>query len=136
MNTTIEAAIVFSFKGENYDLCETLDLDAIMALSGSMPDIHFLLARHNNIDTYSYLYEAMESYPVIFRKPTGLAVAFLEGDNFNIVDFEQAWNEQKISQLLDAIANKHLPEAPTELRGNIKLALLEAYNAAKTSSKN
>jgi hypothetical protein len=133
MRTTIEAAIVFSFKGENYDLYETLDLDAIMTLSGEMPDIHFQLARSNNIDTYSYLYEAMESYPVIFRKPTGLAVAFLDDDNFNITDFEQAWKKQDIGQLFDDITKKYLAEIPARLQVNIKLALLEAYNTGKSS---
>ncbi|MDH5483701.1 MAG: hypothetical protein OEY43_00570 [Gammaproteobacteria bacterium] len=133
MNSTIEATIKFSFKGENFDLCETLDLDAIMTSTGKLPDLHLQLARANNIDTYSYMYDAMESYPIVFRNPTGLACSFLDDTRFAIIEFEQAWNNQEIDQLIDGIAKKHLDKIPADIQLNIKLALLDAYNLGKSS---
>ena len=61
---SIDATVNFSFKGETYNLTTTIDLDNVMQGDGHVPNIHLLLARQNDIDTYSYLYEAMESHPV------------------------------------------------------------------------
>lgn len=134
MKNTIEVFIEFSFKGETYNFNETLDLDAIMAQTGKLFDIHLYLANRNDIDTYSYLYDAMCSYPINFRNPSGLASQFIEENDFNIPGFEQAWYQQSTDRLLDDIINNHLGQIPGELQDSIKAALLEAYNAGKASS--
>ena len=131
MKNTIEAAIEFSFKGETYSFKETLDLDAIMAQNGKLFDIHLYLANQNDIDTYSYLYDAMESYPIVFENATGLARQFIEDSNFNIPGFEQAWQEQGTDQLFEEIIKKHLANISPEFHTAIKNALRDAYNAAK-----
>ena len=105
----------------------TVDLDAMMEASGGVPDLYSLLARENKIDTYSYLYEVMESSDLIFSDATGLAVkCTVEGD-FDLQKFEALWYQDNLSSGLQVIIEKHGLNNSAELMA----ALTDAYELGK-----
>ena len=126
MKNSIEAHILFSFKGENYDLAMVIDLDAIMENSNELPNIHQLLAKNNNIDTYSYLYEVMENHEISYRNPLGSATHCLNNNIFELEKFRAIWQEEKDLDTIQAIAQKHLDIDDINQHPDMKMALLEA----------
>ena len=133
MTNRIDASIEFSFQGKGYSPTATIDLDIIMAKSGSLPDLHRTLALQHKIDTYSYLYEAMESYDIHYSNPTGLAEQCLHNGQFDLAAFEQLWREEHETRALADIAQNHLGITDLAAEPKIKQALLEAYRLGKTS---
>lgn len=131
MNNRIDARVVFSFKGETYTPSATINLDAMMEEAGHLRDFHSLLAKENNIDTYSYLYEVMDAHAIQFDNATGLAKSCLIDGQFDIKEFEHLWREEKELEILRAIARRHLEVDDLEQHPELKTALREAYNAGK-----
>ena len=131
MQSRIDALIEFSFKGETLTPSATLDLDKLMGASGSLPNIHLLLANENDIDTYSYLYEAMEVHPICFSNATGVAVACLAEGVFDIPKFERLWQENRVLFSLQLIAKQYMNIGELEQYPELKEALLAAYNTGK-----
>ncbi|MDH5361259.1 MAG: hypothetical protein OEX03_11875, partial [Gammaproteobacteria bacterium] len=129
----IDASIEFSFQGKGYSPTATIDLDIIMAKSGSLPDLHRTLALQHKIDTYSYLYEAMESYDIHYSNPTGLAKQCLHNGMFDLATFEQLWHEDRETRALANIAQNQLGINELAAEPKIKQALLEAYRLGKTA---
>ena len=128
---SIDATVNFSFKGETYNLTTTIDLDNVMQGDGHVPNIHLLLARQNDIDTYSYLYAAMESHPVRYSNANGIAIECLIDDRFDQVKFYHLWHENKVLKILQGIASEHLNMDDLEQQADIKTALMAAYEAGK-----
>lgn len=131
MKNTIEARIEFSFKGEEYTPTATVDLDAMMENGGELSDLYSFLARQYNIDTYSYLYDAMESHDITFDKPTGLATQCFNNGQFDKKAFELLWFEQHEIAMLADIAKQHMNIDDLEKHGDLKAALIAAFNAGK-----
>jgi hypothetical protein len=134
MPNTIDATVEFSFKGETYQLTSTLDLDAILPADGASPDVHFILAREHDIDTYSYLYDAMESHPVQYSNATGLATQCLAQARFDFNKYLALASEHKVAHEIQEIAHKHLHIDDLEQHSDIKNALVAAYHAGKHSA--
>ena len=123
MKNSVDVRIAFSYKGEDYAPAMSVDLDAIMEVSGGLPDFYTGLARENKIDTYSYLYEVMESSVLIFENPTGIAKMCVDDGRFDMQQFEILWRERNISAQLQVIIEKHgLDESPL-----LMAALRDAY---------
>ena len=133
MKNSIDARVAFSFKGETYAPSASIDLDAHMQASGSLPDIHPLLAHANAIDTYSYLYEVMEAHEIEFANPSGLAAACFADGVFDIPCFEQLWREASERAVLHDIARQQLGVDDLEANPDLKAALLGAFEAGKAS---
>jgi len=129
----IDVGIEFSFKGETHTLSATIDLDAAMANNGTLPDLHPLLARLNNIDTYSYLYEVMESHEIGFSNATGLAAEYLRDGVFDGDTFVRRWQEERQLAQLRPIARQHLNIDNLDHHPALQQALLEAYAAGRKS---
>lgn len=132
MNSRITIQIDFSFKGETYHPMLQLDLDALMIEFGHLPDLHAHLAKRNGIDTYSYLYDLMCSHEIVFSEPAGLAVDFLQGEDFDHAGFEQAWREQQDLIHLAAIADEHMGIADLKQHPDLQQALLAAFRYGQT----
>jgi len=109
----------------------SVDLDQIMQTMHNIPDLHFFLAKENNIDTYSYLYDAMESHDLEFEDAKGLAEQCLNKNTFDIPKFEKLWKEQENISLLQEIAQKVMGIENLDESPELKQALLEAFRAGK-----
>lgn len=125
----------FSYQGKEHVLSVGIDLDKMMEQSGSLPDFHRFLARENNIDTHSYLYEVMESYEVIFENASGLAVKCLSEGKFDLQAFEKLWHQEKVLEILQEIATTNLGVSNLEQESKLKAALLAAYNAGQSAKR-
>lgn len=131
MKNSIEAQIEFSFKGKTYSLSSHIDLDELMEHGHSLPSFHARLARDNNIDTYSYLYEVMLETEIRFANAQGLAADFLSDGDFNQDAFMAAWQEKRILALLQPIATRELGIADLDQHQGLKNALVQAYNLGR-----
>lgn len=133
IKNSIEAHIELSFKGELYSLSSNLDLDALLEQHDELPEIHAILARDNQIDTYSYLYELMQTEEVEFRNAQGMAADFLCDGHFNWAAFSTNWQEHKSLVLLQPIATRILGITDLDQHADLKHALIQAYNLGKRS---
>lgn len=131
MKNSIDAQIEFSFKGESHSLSSHIDLDQLMEQDHSFPSFHARLARDNNIDTYSYLYEVMLETEIRFANAQGLATDFLSDGDFNQDAFMAAWQENRILALLQPIAARELGIADLDQHQGLKNALVQAYNLGR-----
>ena len=131
MKNSIDVRVEFSFKGVDYAPTATIDLDLMMERGGELADLYSFLARQHNIDTYSYLYDAMESHDICFDKPTGLASRCFSNGIFDQQAFERLWFEEKEMQALKDIAKRHLKIDDIRQHPEVMQALLSAYQAGK-----
>lgn len=131
MKNSIDAHVEFSFRGEIYTPSATIALDELMAQHGSVPLLHAFLAEQNGIDTYSYLYEAMQEEPILFSNAQGLAADFLIDGHFDASAFAARWQENRVLGLLQAIARRELGIDHLEQHPELRQALLQAYSLGK-----
>lgn len=131
MKNSIDAHVEFSFKGENYSLSATIELDEFPELEASRPSLHAILARKHGIDTYSYLYEVMEEEEIRFDNPQGLAVEFFTDGEFDLEAFIARKQTIKTLGLLQAIATQELAIDNLEQHPELKNALFQAYNLGR-----
>lgn len=134
MSNRIDASIEFSFKGESYSPTATIDLDVMMEKSGQLPNLHRTLALQHNIDTYSYLYEVMESHEIQYSNAIGLAAQCLQDGRFDLPAFEKLWQEKREVTALADIAREQLGIEDLDCEPKIKQALLQAYRLGKAAS--
>jgi hypothetical protein len=133
MKNSIDAQIEFSFKGETYSLSSSIDLDELIELEQSFPSFHAILARDNNIDTYSYLYEVMLETEIRFDHAQGIAADFLRDGDFNREAFMAAWQENRTLDLLQPIAARELGIADLDQHQGLKNALVQAYKLGRNT---
>lgn len=127
MKNSIDARVIFSFKGEAYSPSATIDLDACLEQLGTLPPLHSVIAKANGIDTYSYLYEVMEMSEIEFHNPKGLAVECLTGGHFDLKAFEGKWRESQVLSSLLSIAADEMGVQDFGQHPALKRALLQAY---------
>lgn len=128
---TLRARLTVSFKGETHELDTVIDLDPCLGEPGQAPDFHRLLARAAGIDSYSYLYEVLESEEITFSEPTGLAVQAYEDGEFDWPRFEQALREEKDWQTVRAVAASHLGDRDLDGDAELRATLLAVYRAGR-----
>lgn len=135
-HNTIRARLEISFKGETHQLDTVIDLDPCLGEPGQSPDFHRLLAKSAGIDTYSYLYEVLESEEITFSEPTGLAVLAFEDGVFDWPRCEQALREEKDWLTVRAIAASHLGNRDLDGDRELRTALLAIYRAGRGATRN
>ena len=133
---TITATIPFSFKGEEYAPTTIIDLDIYTRANQDFNFLFHLVATENNIDRYSYEYEVLESSPILFSHPTGLATKFLDGQIFNLEGFIALRKVHEVQETLQEIASEILQIDKLEENETINQALLKAYQAGRESVSN
>ncbi|HEY9202682.1 MAG TPA: hypothetical protein VIQ81_13900 [Gammaproteobacteria bacterium] len=135
MKNTIKAQVHFSFQGKTFSPGLQIDLDALLSAGQGFSRLHERLARANDIDTYSYAYEVMESSDIEFSEATGLASEFMgEHGQFDLPGFTEAWQTQQMQQQLLHLAQKHMKiDSLDEIEG-LKQTLLAAYQAGSEKS--
>lgn len=127
MKNTIDACVEFDFKGQHHVLCVSLDLDQMMTQAGSLPVMYPLIARHNQIDSYSYEYEMMQAEAVLARNATGWVSDFIHDEQLDVAGFEQHWRETQALAALADIAQRHMNVTSLDEQPALKAALLAAY---------
>lgn len=134
MNSTIKARIEFSFQGQTYSPEVKINLDEVVLAGQDLSRLHAKLAQANGIDTYSYMYEVMESTEVVFSDATGLAMEFLsENGEFDFEGFRTTTAGGEVVLLLD-LARQHMGIGRLDEIDGLEAALLAAYNAGKEST--
>ena len=123
----IDAHIEFSFKGENYELSSTLDLDRVLEKYLTLPSLHVVLAVEHGIDTYSYLYEVMLEDEIRFDNAQGMAVDFLKDGVFDLDGYTAQWGESLRIAPLQIIAQQEMGIEDLDRHPQLKSALLRAY---------
>ncbi|MCK5901626.1 MAG: hypothetical protein KAG28_00640 [Cocleimonas sp.] len=129
MKNTITAQVNFSFKGEEFNPSTVIDMDVFAPHNKNFSGLYAKIALINQVDTYSYAYEAMEASALILHSPTGHAVDFLSEGQFDLVGYTTFLETGAIQSTLETIASDFL--GITELNHSdhhaIKAALTKAY---------
>lgn len=129
MRNSVMVSIEFYFRGECIDACAAIDLDLCLRHSAPMHYVYHELAAQNGIGTHTYEFDVMVMEPVEFSQPTGLAGHYLADGKLDFEALHKAWQEEKINDILQPIALKHLGIAELEAHPDIRAALVEAYLA-------
>ena len=130
MTNTIKNLITvkmnFGYKGEEFVFQSVeelpLHLDGLLEFAESIPR---RMARANDVDTYSYMFEAMECTPIEVIKAEGYVSRFMHGDSVPLGQFIAECNEVTIEMLMRHIAEMYLPEEADN--DAMYLALMAAY---------
>lgn len=134
METSVIATVEFYFQGERFAPSMRIDLDACMQGKNILDDLYPILAEKNGIDTYSYMYEVLESESIRFSDATGLARDFVHDGRLDRDGFEQAWQRQQALETIRPIAKNRLDIDNLEQYPGLLQALTEAYEAGKKTS--
>jgi len=126
-SNAIDVRAEFSFKGEEYNLMATLDLDWMIERQLDPETLHQWLAEAHGIDTYSYLFEVMEVDPVAFENPRGRAVQFHDADSFDFEGYAKSHRLGNIVSTLQTIASREMGIADLTQHPQLQQALLQAY---------
>ena len=128
MKNTLDAHIDFSFKGENYDLSSTLDMDEVLDKYPDLESLHIVMAIEHGIDTYSYLFDVMLVEEVRFDNPQGMVADFLSEDGvFDIEGYSAQRSKSQALVSLGVIAAQEMGVEDLERQPQLKRALLRAY---------
>ena len=122
MKNFISISFEFDFKSQKFAPSMVVELNEHIQAQRDYYSLYTLLAYGNNIDLYSYEYEA-----------AGLAESFLKDAKFDFIAFEQALRDESISDLISKIASDHLSVDDLSSQPNLKAALLEAYKLGQES---
>ena len=131
MNNSVVATVEFYFQGERFAPSMSIDLDACMQAGNSLEELYPSLAAANGIDTYSYMYEVMESESIQFSDATGLAENYVHDGRLDMDGFAEAWQQRQAMQAIRPIAKKRLDIDELEHYPDLLQALSEAYQAGK-----
>jgi hypothetical protein len=127
MKNIIDASVEFYYQGELYTPAATIELDPYINHEGGLPQLHQILAKHNNIDLMSYQYEIMLGEDVQINTAQGLVASFVSASRLDEAAFIQAWHEQKMVEQLQAIAQQHLAIDDLQANPELKNALAAAF---------
>ncbi|MDQ7048903.1 MAG: hypothetical protein Q9M92_04900 [Enterobacterales bacterium] len=135
MKNSLRASIAFYYQGEEIQASLEINLDKIMQTGGVFPELYPQLANSIKLDSYSYQYEMMLSEPIKYDHASGLALQYLENNQFDFIAFKQAWNEDKMKHQIEAVCQQYLEAFETEQLAAIKPALAAAYRLGLDANK-
>ena len=134
MSNSFTISVEFSFKGETFTPSTTVNLDDYMARGSEIPPLHDLIARANKIDPYSYQYEVLFSEDLLFSEVQGFAADYIHDGHFDAEGFAVRWNENRIENIVAAIAQRELGIADLAAEPALLRAMRAAYEAGQSSS--
>ncbi len=134
MKNIVTASIHFSFKGEKHQPSITIELDRYIKATGSLPNLHQMIANENNFDLYSYEYEMMQAEPIRFSNAEGLIKDFISEGELDVDAFTLSWQENKILNELLSVAEQHLNINDFSQHDELKQALIAAYRLGQKSA--
>jgi len=131
MKNTLKASVIFCFKGESHEPSITLELDEYLAINANIPDLYPMIAQANNHDLYSYEYEMMKAEEIVFSDAQGLVADYVADGRFDIEGFQAAWQEKRLLNQLQEIAQRILSVKDIHQQPELKQALMESYHLGK-----
>lgn len=131
MRNIVTASIHFSFKGQRHAPSLTIELDRHLHATGSLPDLHLLIAKENNFDLYSYEYEMMQAEQIQFSNAEGLIKDFISDGVLDVDAFKLSWQEHKTLNELLSVAEEHMNIKDFSQHDDLKQALMAAYLLGK-----
>lgn len=133
VKNSIRVSTQFDFRGESFTPEMVVDLDAMMASGGEVPNLYLLLAKENQIGLYSYEYEVLESSELIFSHATDEAAEFLHNNLFDFEGYCRHWQAQQQLEALRNIAREHMGVESLEQQPGLQNALLAAYRLGQAT---
>ncbi len=134
MKNSFTITLEFSYKGENFELTASVDLDEYMLKMKGIPNLHDLIARQNDIDSYSYQYEVLTSEELQFSEIQGFAAEYITGSEFDAEGFAERWRQERIELIVAAIAQRVMDISDLATHPALRQALVEAYCAGQSAS--
>ena len=126
---SITANVSFDYKAKNYQI--SANLDACMLANTNQEQvfdmIYLQLAKQNNIDTYSYEFEILQSSEIVFSNAKGFIKECLNDGILDISKVRTAYIMYELKQ----ISNKHGLEFCDKLQN----ALQDAYKLGINNQK-
>lgn len=126
MKNLITVKMNFGYKGEEFVFQSVeelpLHLDGLLEFAESIPR---RIARANDVDTYSYMFEAMECTPIEVVEAQGYVSRFMQGDSVPLDEFIAKCNEVTVEMLMRYITEMYLPKEIDN--DEIYQALMAAY---------
>ncbi len=125
----------FGYRGEEFIFQSVeelpLHLDGLLEFAESIPR---RIARANDVDTYSYMFEAIECTPVEVIKAEGYVSKFMQGDSMPLEQFIADCNNITTDMLMQHIVEMYLPEqaGSDELYQALMAAYAIGYSVAST----
>jgi hypothetical protein len=136
MSNRITLHVEFYFKGEAISPKVTLDLDSVMSTYGQLPNLHDMLAKSSDIDSYSYEYEMLIAEPVIFSDPSGSAINYFNEGQFDVSQFEQDWKQNQRLKQLAPLLKECLNIEDIEQHPSLKKVLIAACELGQSNQLN
>jgi hypothetical protein len=131
MKNSFTVTVEFSFKGETFEFTQKVDLDSYMVQMNGIPNLHDLIARQHNIDSYSYQYEVLHAEELHFSEVQGIAGEFVHDNEFDADGFAVAWREQRVARVVSEIAARLMGITDLDRQPQLKQALIAAYQAGQ-----
>ncbi len=131
MKNTVQARLAFDFRGEQFSACITIDLDAIMLKQGDLNGLYDMLADSIGLDAYRHEYDVMLMEDISFSEPTGLACKFVHDGQLNFDGFIETWEKQRILDVIQPIAERHLNISDLSNHRELETVLIECYRAGQ-----
>lgn len=135
MKNSIVVTIPFDYKGKHLTPSVTIDLDDFVENDKGIANIYSLIAAQNSIGLYTYEYEVLMSSKMNFSDPHGSAAQFLNGTDFDLEKFKGNYQQQKLIQALQSIAQEHLQIDNLQQNPDLMQALLAAYKFGEKLAK-
>ncbi len=132
----LTVAVAFDFKGKSFSSSLELDLDVFFTHQREITSLYTDLGRILGLDCYRHEYDVMESAPLTFSNPTGIAMPFVQQGQVDWDALEQAWHKQLHFGIVEKITNKYFNVENIEDRPKLTAALIEAYQAGQEAYKN
>jgi len=129
LQNTVMANLEFCFKGIRHTPSAVIDMDVCMRHPEPIVQAYRILASENGIGLHSYEFDVMIMENIEFTEPSGLVTEFLNDGALDLEGLHQAWQQQKIHNLLQPIAKRHLGIDKLDDHPALKAALIEAYQA-------
>ncbi|NNM83064.1 MAG: hypothetical protein HKL98_10745 [Burkholderiales bacterium] len=127
MESSIDVHVEFSFRGEDYSLSASVNLDEHMPVDSS--GFFQILAHMNDVDTYSYLYEVMEESELEFDNPQGLAAEYFSEGRLDLSGLANRILEERILERVGPLAIRETGIDPAQNAG-LRRLLLEVWHLA------
>lgn len=132
MKSHVTASIEFYFKGEKFTFSEEVDIAIwLRDHQCELEALYDILATKNGLDRYRHEYDVMVMEPIRFSHATGLAAQYMHNNVFDIDGFLIAKKQLATTDILQAIAKKHLDIESLEKHPKLQAALLEVYYSNK-----
>lgn len=130
MKNLITVKMNFGYQGQEFVFESVeelpLHLDGLLEFAESIPR---RMARANDVDTYSYMFEAMECTPIEVINAQGYVAKFMHGDSVSLESFIAQCNAVTIEMLMHHLVQTHLPTLANDAHTQDAMmsALMAAY---------